>query len=1050
MRFRKIIVVSVFCGLAIRMAASEYSGAILEVDLASDQNWTLSIDDGPARGIKVPGGGFNSDRQELPWIEMCGDGGGRRMVKDHVVYQRTITIPKAAKGNVVLVEFGAVNHGAEVWLADGTNETLVATHVGPHMPFAADLTCHVVPGRDYLLKVKAYPMWHYQKSVPNGFIYQEAWTNPTNGWASKFSFGIAKAVRLMVYPAVRIRDVFVQPSVSRAELTCDVWLENHSDFERTVKLRGQLSSWNKTQWSYPSLPQISATMPAHGQTKVTIGPVDWTPGSASYWWPNKPFREDYTPQLHNLNLSLTENRKIVQSLTRRFGFVEWTEGPFYYLVNGVRINFISDATPEAAMSDYDCYSTSRAFLPPKGSHTGCPETWRRYMRMGICANRIHQSTPTEYMMRAADETGFMLIPETAIRGYQSEHWHAENFTRAARELAEVCRNHPSACRYSLQNEENPAWVGPLADASATVDNTRPLVFEDSEQNHPGPVFGSSGVHAFAMLHYRSAPTNSAGMIVGMGECAWNGSANERTNSPFLERFAMEALQGRCCNWAYYSGWDWINYWPNFLEGMNDARHAWKQQYHEDRVDGLDGWNSPVMLWVQRAFSPYLVLDENFYLANGAFSSNWPAKLPIYAPGETISRTVQVFNDTFSEDPLTLSWSFHWDKLNGPLMAKGEKTLVIKPGFHVEQIIRTELPKDKPTTARKLFMAVASRKKSQTVFRDDSICFLIKGSLADGSSRLNDLGTQRALPVDGLPSGSPVGLNLAKLRNPVWVSKDNLRDPSVIKCPDGYRLFYSRFSAPTGGWGDPKNWHIAEVFTKDFVQFENDSDISPNGCASPGDVIRWHDRWLLPYQTYPGHPTELVFSESTNLETWSPPKPFLTEALNLPWNKLHRVIDPSFVVDGGTLHCFFVGSANHTNAAGQVVRANLMGHAITRDPKLERWEMLTPDVPLIGYSDEAPDGVENTMIFRTGDHWTMIYSEGLEAQHLAWASSPDLRQWKLQGPMELSRQRWTARKFGAPYVWRDGDRWLMILMGTASANCRGSSPAFARGIRGGPA
>jgi len=277
------------------------------------------------------------------------------------------------------------------------------------------------------------------------------------------------------------------------------------------------------------------------------------------------------------------------------------------------------------------------------------------------------------------------------------------------------------------------------------------------------------------------------------------------------------------------------------------------------------------------------------------------------------------------------------------------------------------------------------------------------------------------------------LNLEHLKNPVWISNDNLRDPSVIKTKGGYHLFYSRFSSPTSGWGDPENWHIAEVFTKDFATFTNDRDVSPAGCASPGDVVKWHGRWLLPYQTYPGKPTQLVLAESTNLETWTQPRPFLAEALDLPWNQLHRVIDPSFVVDGNTLHCFFIGSANHTNAAGKIIRANLMGHAITRDPNLKQWEILTPNAPLIGYSDEAPDGVENTMIFRTGDHWTMIYSEGLEAQHLACATSSDLVQWKLQGPIEIQRQYWTARKYGAPYVWREENQWLMILMGTSKTD-----------------
>lgn len=308
----------------------------------------------------------------------------------------------------------------------------------------------------------------------------------------------------------------------------------------------------------------------------------------------------------------------------------------------------------------------------------------------------------------------------------------------------------------------------------------------------------------------------------------------------------------------------------------------------------------------------------------------------------------------------------------------------------------------------------------TVEADD----LIKDG-AQKPDKINQLGmssVQTSSPTQG-------SLDFSKLRNPVWVSHDNLRDPSVIKTPEGYRIFYSRFSSDLAGWWKTDSWHVAEVQTKDFITFTNDRDVSPVGCASPGDVIFWHGRWVLPYQTYPAKPTQLVFSESTNLNDWAAPKPFLTEALNLPWNELHRVIDPSFVVDGDTLHCWFIGSAYRTNEVGQRIRGNLMGHAITRDRNLQHWEILTKDKPMLGFSASAPDGVENTMVFRTGDHWTMIYSEGLEDQHLARAISTDLMSWKLDGSIEIPRQAWMVKKYGAPYVWRKGDNWLMILMGT---------------------
>ncbi len=268
-------------------------------------------------------------------------------------------------------------------------------------------------------------------------------------------------------------------------------------------------------------------------------------------------------------------------------------------------------------------------------------------------------------------------------------------------------------------------------------------------------------------------------------------------------------------------------------------------------------------------------------------------------------------------------------------------------------------------------------------------------------------------------------NLASLRNPVWRSADNLRDPSVLKTRDGYLIFYSRFSGELKDWKMPSKWAIASAFTRDFVHFKNDHDISPKGFASPGDVVWWHGRYILPYQSYPAHPSRLCYSESSNLTDWSAPKWFLPEAANLPWNGMKRVIDPTFVVDGDTLHCFFVGSAKADVEGG---KANLMGHAITTDPDLAKWEILTVNKPLIGISKSAPDGVENTMVFRTGDHWTMIYSEGLAEQHLAYATSKNLRSWKLRGPIEIAKQTWTEKKFGAPFVWREGAQWMMILMG----------------------
>jgi sucrose-6-phosphate hydrolase SacC (GH32 family) len=267
------------------------------------------------------------------------------------------------------------------------------------------------------------------------------------------------------------------------------------------------------------------------------------------------------------------------------------------------------------------------------------------------------------------------------------------------------------------------------------------------------------------------------------------------------------------------------------------------------------------------------------------------------------------------------------------------------------------------------------------------------------------------------------IDSSRLANPVYQSTDNLRDPSVFPVDGGYHVFYSRLSGPD--WADPKNWTVSAAYTSDFQLYADQRDITGAGFASPGDLVHWHGRYILPYQSYPVHPCRLCFSESTDLRNWSEPTFFLDEALGLPWNDAGRLIDPSFVIDGDVLHCWFVGTSNTPN------RANLLGHAVTRDPLLRDWRILSVDKPLLGRSERATDGVENVAVYRTGTQWTMIFSEGLAAQHLAVAASADLYSWTVLGALKIPSQAWMAYKHGAPFVWKEEDRWWMMLMGESA-------------------
>ena len=732
-----------------------HGGALLEIDLASDTAWTLRADDGPARPIKVPGGGWNSNWQE-PRIDTISG------VKDYAIYERKFLVPNVAEGQVSKLSFGAVNYGAEIFI-DGNR---VAAHDGSLTPFVADITGFVKPGRECALTVKAYHRRHYMVPVPKPSaelspfetqakaeeavkltcllpvsidtpVGSENWVGC--GWFGKdmFAYGITRHIKLQLFPAVHVEEIFVKPSVCDDSLTAIVSIRNSTSSEKALILSGRLTSWNNSSWPYPVIPDTPLLIPAGDAKQVVIGPVKWSLGEKSYWWPNIPFREDYGATLHNLVLEIKEAGKTWQTCTQRFGFCEHSEDSYYYKVNGVRVFQIGDVTTESQIGYYDAYSTLPAFLPPTGLGTGCPETWKKYMRCGINSNRVSCNLPTEYMLETADEVGFMLIPEAVNFGNNTAIC-GEPHARTVREMGRLCRNHPCVMRYSLGNEfrgEMEPWR-PLIDAMLEVDDTRPLIFEC--QGIAGRKFeGVNRGHAFDSVHYGEITQNPHTSIYNMGEFG--------SGSDFMAEFAIAAVWMRLYDWAYVAPWCWLNYWPNFFEGMDRSKHVQDIYHGIDRHDNVNGWGSPVVRLVQRALHPYLLLDiglmedkenqppvvgwqgfkaETPWHEVGHGDVYWPRRLPTCAGGENVSRRIEVFNGGLSGNQLFLRWSCRWDGQNGTVAIPGETVgpLEIKPGFHVTQEISFVAPMP-DRDERRMYLVMESIKDDAVVFTEDRLFFI---------------------------------------------------------------------------------------------------------------------------------------------------------------------------------------------------------------------------------------------------------------------------------------------------------------------------------------
>ncbi len=715
--------------LAVSLTTQASTAPLMEVDLTSDTAWTLSVDGGEPRPIKVTAGGWNSDRQQ-PQIPSAS-------VKDHVIYERKIVIPQEAQGNVVKVEFGGCNYGAEVFL----NGRKVAEHHAPMTPFDADITGLVEPGKTCLLRVKAYTRFHYGKfgkptTVTAGFDFNKGMSRFRQfDGHTKYAYGLTGHVRLAVYPSVHISDVFVRTSVNNRRLAYDVWIANGSQEDCTVSLRGSLASWNKRPYDYPTLPPRTITVKAGRTRKVTVKDIGWNLGADSYWWPNIPFREDYRATLHWLQLSLAEDGKALHRTRRRFGFVEYREGPYYYTVNGVRFTSFGDSNSYGQVGEYDCWSQTPCFLPPDGTYKGCLETWKRYQRIGFNSMRLSTSVPTRYMLETADETGYMLVPEGGSWGNGTCTFDKERFSAQLQGMIRVCRNHPSVARYSMANESFSGDGGQwrwLIDAALDADPTRPYVYEVNPGRGTGKVAGMKAGHAYRMQHYDPI-VQGGDFIRGMGECCWATDG--------MGPFGSAAREFRLKDWAHFAPWSWLNFWPNFLEGMNHERHPWKYNNHSDRKDSVDGWGSPLITYIQRSLDPWLVLDHQHLSAGFPQSNQTPLNdTLVYLPGERVARQIEVFNGGLFGDKMQLRWSVRWDSPDGPMVERGDTIgpFTVEPGFHTTQTIAFTAPSLQPHQAnRRLYLLLESIKDGKVVFREDTLWFRIgrdKWSTVDDNDR----------------------------------------------------------------------------------------------------------------------------------------------------------------------------------------------------------------------------------------------------------------------------------------------------------------------------
>lgn len=396
--------------------------------------------------------------------------------------------------------------------------------------------------------------------------------------------------------AATITQVALHPDTTANTLSVAVTLVNGARPAR-VTLTGRLSAWNPgAKWNYPPLPARILTLGAKEERKVTVGPLRWTPGRASWWWPNVPFRPDYRAQLHNLTLKLQEGTTI-QNRTERFGFCTAQEklasrdiansaaaqnSSQGFSFNGVSVHLkgISVATSRLAEAEL---ARLPGLQPPSQTCAGWPGAVRNFQRLNVGILGLDAALATPYRLNVCDELGMPVMRESATRKGKNVR--------------------------ALDNEAHPC------------------VFYDI----PSEIQENGGFFKQLTLLY---PTNGF----------------------HAARFALEMRQVRlqqnpALNPADIGGL--LTLWPGVIPNLKPPKASSPPPKFDPILNPADPWTNPLIRLIQRSFAPVAVFDREFDAVNlpGNGRGEWPALLPTLPGGKTATRTLVVLNDEFSGQTL---------------------------------------------------------------------------------------------------------------------------------------------------------------------------------------------------------------------------------------------------------------------------------------------------------------------------------------------------------------------------------------------------------------
>jgi beta-galactosidase/beta-glucuronidase len=370
-----------------------------------------------------------------------------KSIHECVWYARSFELPADWKGYDLLLNFGAVDYEATVWI----NGRDVGTHRGGHVPFQFEISPYIQAG-DNRLTVRVEDRQDLQQ--PRG---KQSYTGLPHSIDYYCTTGIWQTVWLERAPAIRIEEVRAIPHAESNRLTIEVYLHAPS------------SSW-RLEVEVSDAGQLVARKSHH--TPIATGHFDISIPFAKLWSPE-------SPHLYDLKVRLYKNDELLDEIKTYVGLrkIELRNGKF--LING-EVCYLKLVLDQGYWPDgYLTAPSDEALQTDIG--------WTKMF--GFNGVRKHQKLEDPRWLYWCDRLGLLVweeMPNARDWSPQAQEMLSTEWQRAVRRDY----NHPCIIAWVPVNEsmgfpelgqvhvDQYAFIERMVRVTRRIDSTRPVIDND--------------------------------------------------------------------------------------------------------------------------------------------------------------------------------------------------------------------------------------------------------------------------------------------------------------------------------------------------------------------------------------------------------------------------------------------------------------------------------------------------------------------------------------------------------------------------------------------